>query len=34
MGLTLKDQISIYTNQSRNEFAICLEKDENFVAIT
>lgn len=26
--------ICIYTNQNRNEFAIGLEKDENFMAIT
>lgn len=29
-----KPLICIYTNQNRNEFAIGLEKDENFMAIT
>lgn len=29
-----KPLICIYTNQNRNEFAIALEKDENFRAIT
>ena len=29
-----KPLICIYTNQNRNEFAIGLEKDENFRAIT
>jgi len=30
----LKPLICIYTNQNRNEFAIGLEKDENFRIIT
>jgi len=30
----LKPLICIYTNQNRNEFAIGLEKDESFMAIT
>lgn len=29
-----KPLICIYTNQNRNEFAIGLEKDDNFMAIT
>ncbi|MFZ0326551.1 MAG: hypothetical protein WBP64_14230 [Nitrososphaeraceae archaeon] len=29
-----KPLICVYTNQNRNEFAIALEKDENFRAIT
>jgi hypothetical protein len=29
-----KPLICIYTNQNRNEFAVGLEKDENFRAIT